>query len=101
MPIIDSIIDNIDSLFAWFNSAMRQSVDTYCDLETADDPHTLVSRDGSLVTFIHIRGVMKLVGPSEFDYIHEGLTRALGTALSKTGHAVQVYFSYDRGFAAD
>lgn len=101
MPIIDSIIDNIDSLFAWFNSAMRQSVDTYCDLETADDPHTLVSRDGSLVTFICIRGVMKLVGPTEFAYIHEGLTRALGTALSKTGHAVQVYFSYDRGSAAE
>lgn len=101
MTIIDSIIDNIDSLFSWFNSAMRQSVDTYCDLETADDTTSLVSRDGSLVTILRIRGVMKLVGPTEFDYIHEGLCRAMGTALSKTGHAVQVYFSYDRGSAAD
>ena len=101
MNFIDRIIDNIDSLFSWFNSAMKQSVDTYCDLETAEDTHTLVSRDGSLISIIRIRGVMKLVGPEEFEHIHEGLTRAFGTALSKSGHAVQVYFNYDRGFAAD
>lgn len=100
MTIIDSILDNIDSLFSWFNSAMKQSVDTYCDLETAEDTNTLVTRDGSLVTVIRIRGVMQLVGPEEFETIHEGLCRALGTALSKTGHAVQVYFNYDRGLAS-
>lgn len=101
MNFIDRIIDNIDSLFSWFSSGMKQSVDTYCDLETAEDTHTLVTRDGSLVSIISIRGVMKLVGPEEFETIHAGLCRAFGVALSKPGHAVQVYFNYDRGFAAD
>lgn len=99
MAIVDSILDNVDSLFSWFNSAMKQSVDTYCDLETAEDTNTLVTRDGSLVSVVRIRGVMKLVGPEEFERIHQGLCQAFGTALSDVGHAVQVYFSYDRNYA--
>jgi intracellular multiplication protein IcmB len=93
---MDPILEGLDSLLAWFGTELKQTVESYCDLETADDVHTLVARDGSLLSIIRIYGVTKLVGSEEFDRIHEGLTQSLQATLKRQGHAVQVYFSYDR-----
>lgn len=93
---IDPILDGIDSLLAWFSTEVKQTVESYCDIETAEDTHTLVARDGSLVSIIRIYGVTKLVGQEEFDTIHSSFTQSLQSSLKRLGHAVQVYFSYDR-----
>src|SRR5258708_404332 len=91
---MDPVLDGIDAVLAWFSTELKQTVESYCDLETADDMHTLVARDGSLVSVIRVFGVTKLIGPEEFDAIHSGLTQSLQATLKRAGHAVQVYFSY-------
>lgn len=93
---IDPFLDGIDSILAWFSTELKQTAESYCDLETADDPHTLVARDGSLISVIRVHGVTRLVGQEEFDMIHQGLTQSLQATLKRPGHVVQVYFSYDR-----
>lgn len=93
---IDPLLDSIDAILAWFSTDLKQTVESYCDLETADDPYTLVGRDGSLVSVIRVFGVTKLIGTDEFDNIHRGLTQSLQPTLKRPGHLVQVYFSYDK-----
>jgi len=93
---IDPLLDGIDAILAWFSTELKQTVESYCDLETADDPHTLVARDGSLISIIRVFGVTRLVGQEEFDMIHQGLTQSLQATLKRPGHVVQVYFAYDR-----
>lgn len=93
---IDPLLDGIDAILAWFSTELKQTVESYCDLETADDEHTLVARDGSLISIIKIAGVTKLIGQEEFNTIHRGLTQSLQATLKRPGHLVQVYFSYDK-----
>lgn len=93
---IDPLLDSIDAILAWFSTELKQTVESYCDLETADDQHTLVARDGSLISVIRIFGVTQLVGQEEFNRIHSGLTNSLQATLKRPGHVVQVYFTYDR-----
>ncbi len=93
---IDPFLDSIDAILAWFSTELKQTVESYCDLETADDTHTLVARDGSLLSVIRVFGVTKLIGEEEFAEIHQGLTQSLQATLKRPGHAVQVYFNYDR-----
>ena len=49
---IDPLLDSIDAVLAWFSTELKQTVESYCDLETADDRDTLVARDGSLISVI-------------------------------------------------
>jgi intracellular multiplication protein IcmB len=94
---VDPLLDGIDSILAWFSTELKQTTESYCDLETADDKTTLVGRDGSLVSVVRIHGVTKLIGNEEFDSIHAGLTQSLQATLKRPGHVLQVYFSYDKG----
>lgn len=93
---IDPLLDSIDSILAWFSTELKQTAESYCDLETADDAYTLAARDGSLVSVIRVFGVTRLVGAEEFDRIHAGLSQSLQASLKRPGHAIQVYFSYDK-----
>lgn len=93
---IDPLLDGIDAILAWFSTELKQTTEAYCDLETADDVHTLVARDGSLVSVMRVFGVTKLIGQEEFDGIHRGVTQSLQATLKRPGHVIQVYFSYDR-----
>lgn len=94
--LIDPVLDSIDSFLAWMGSALGQTTDYYCDVETADSRHTLVTRDGALLSIIRLHGATELVGPQEFEKMHQGLINTLSSALSRPGHAVQVYFHYDK-----
>lgn len=96
MSFIDPVLDAIDSLLAWLGSSLGQLAETYCDLETADSRHVLVGKDGSLMSIIKIQGATFLVGPEEFERMHRALSQSLSTALSRPGHAIQVYFSHDK-----
>ena len=93
---IDPLLNSIDAVLAWFSTELKQTVESYCDLETADDRHTIVARDGSLISVVRIFGVTKLIGQEEFDTIHAGLTQSLQATFKRPGHAMQVYFVYDR-----
>jgi intracellular multiplication protein IcmB len=94
--LIEPVLEGVDSLLAWFSTELKQTVESYCDLETADNQTALAARDGSLVSVIRMYGVTRLVGAEEFEAIRSGLTQSLQATLKRPGHAVQVYFSYDR-----
>mgnify|MGYP003423291811 FL=1 len=91
---LNAFLNGIDSFLAWLSTSLKQTVESYCDLETADSPSVLVAHDGSLISLIQISGVTQLIGSTEFERLHEGLTLTLQTALSRSGHALQVLFQY-------
>jgi intracellular multiplication protein IcmB len=99
--ILNSFLDGIDTFLAWLSTSLKQTTESYCDLETADSPTVIVAHDGSLISLIKISGVTQLIGSSEFERLHEGLTLSLQTALSRSGHALQVLFHYDRQIVSD
>src|SRR3990167_8513370 len=94
--IVNAFFNGIDSILAWFSTSLKQTTESYCDLETADDTYTLVAYDGSLVSIIELQGITHLVGNEEFERIHEGLNLALQGNMKHSGHAFQFFFSYDR-----
>ena len=63
---IDPLLDAIDSVLEWVGTSLKQTASSYVELEAADREHTLVSRDGSLISFIRIEGIRFLVGSEEF-----------------------------------
>jgi len=99
--LFNSFLDGIDTFLAWLSTSLKQTTESYCDLETADSPTVIVAHDGSLISLIKISGVTQLIGNSEFERLHEGLTLSLQTALSRAGHALQVLFHYDRNVVTD
>ncbi|MFI4918096.1 MAG: type IV secretion protein IcmB [Legionellales bacterium] len=92
----ESFFEGIDTFFAWLSTSLKQSTESYIDLETADSSTVLVNHDGSLLTVLKIEGITALAGDDEFIRLIEGLTNAFQTAMSRPGHALQVYFSHDK-----
>ncbi|KTC66529.1 protein IcmB (DotO) [Legionella adelaidensis] len=92
----DSFFEGVDTFFAWISTALKQTTESYCDLETADSPTVLVNHDGSLISILQIEGVTALAGSAEFERLVEGLTNTFQAAMGRPGHALQVYFSHDK-----
>lgn len=93
---VDSFFEGIDTFFAWLSTALKQTTETYCDLETADSETVLVNHDGTLLTVIKVEGITALAGTDEFHRLVEGLTNAFHGSMSRPGHAFQVFFNYDK-----
>ena len=85
----------LDKILAPFQIAMKQSVETFIRLETADDEMTMVASDGSLVSYLKIDGSRQIVGEEEYNYLIEGATLKIGARFDRQGHALQVYFTRD------
>ncbi len=82
-------------LLAPFQIALRQSVETFIRLETADDEFTMAARDGSLVSYIKVDGSRQIIGEQEYAYLVEGATIKVGSRFDRQGHAWQIYFVRD------
>ncbi|MCD6047158.1 MAG: icmB [Gammaproteobacteria bacterium] len=93
---VETIVDTIDTFVAWLSSSLKQTTESYCDLETADSPTVLVAHDGALISVIRIEGAKALIGESEFNKLHEGLTLGMHTGLARPGREVQVVFNYEK-----
>ncbi|HBI21293.1 MAG TPA: type IV secretion protein IcmB, partial [Legionella sp.] len=91
-----SFFETVDVFFAWLGTSLKQTTESYCDLETADSPTVLVNHDGSLVSILEIQGILAIAGVEEFTRLAEGLTNAFQPAMGRPGHALQVYFSHDK-----
>ncbi len=96
MNPMDYLLDMFDTLLSWVSTGLRQTTQSYCVLETAEDQHTLVANDGSLLTIVRMQGVNGLVGDPEFERLHLGICQSLMTSFSRLGHSVQCVFSYDK-----
>lgn len=93
---VESFFEGVDTFFAWLSTSLKQTTESYCDLETADSPTVLVNHDGSLLSILKIEGVTALAGNEEFVRLIEGLSNAFQGAMGRPGHALQVYFSHDK-----
>lgn len=85
----------IDRLITPFQKAFKQSISSFITLETADNPTTMVSADGSLVSYVKIEGSKQVIGEDEFRRITESATIKIGSRFDRQGHALQVYFARD------
>lgn len=92
----ESFFETVDVFFAWLGTSLKQTTESYCDLETADSPTVLVNHDGSLISILKIEGILAIAGVEEFTGLVEGLTNAFQPAMGRPGHVLQVYFSHDK-----
>lgn len=92
----ESFFEGVDTFFAWLSTSLKQTTESYIELETADSPTVLVNHDGSLVSIIKIEGISALAGNDEFNHLVDGLSNAFQGAMGRPGHALQVYFSHDK-----
>lgn len=92
----DSFFEGVDTFFAWLGSSLKQTTESYIDLETADSPTVLVNHDGTLLSILKLEGIAALAGSDEFQTLVEGLNNSFQAAMSRPGHAIQVYFSHDK-----
>lgn len=92
----ESFFEGVDTFFAWLSTSLKQTTESYIDLETADSPTVLVNHDGSLLSVLKIEGISALAGSVEFEHLISGLTNAFQAAMGRPGHALQVYFSHDK-----
>ncbi len=93
--IMEPLLNSVDYLLEWLGTSLKTTAASYCDLEAVDNRHTLVTRDGGLLSVIQVQGVQFMVGGEEFERLHEGVTHALSTAMSRPGHGAQILFNYD------
>lgn len=91
----ESFFEGVDTFLAWLSTSLKQTTESYCELETADSHTVLVNHDGSLLSLIKIEGVTALAGQDEFERLVEGLNNAFQAAMGRPGHALQVFFSHD------
>ncbi|WP_151193869.1 AAA family ATPase [Cysteiniphilum sp. JM-1] len=94
MGIFDSIHDSVEGIFSWINRLSKQDISNYCELESACDEHTLVSRCGTLSSLIAIDGYQRFISTSEYEDICQRLSDALQPLFSRDGHKLQVFFEY-------
>ena len=73
--------------------ALRQPVESFIRLETADSDHTLVSEDGSLISYLKVDGSRQIIGEEEYRQIIEQSVVKIGAKFDRPGHAMQIYFT--------
>lgn len=96
MALFTGIIDGIDSLLDNLGGFVKQGITDYCDLETVDDERVLVSKDGSLITVLQLRGVRSIMGGSDvFHRIAIPLTQAIQGSFETSAQQMQIWFEVD------
>ncbi len=86
----------LQKLLAPLETSFKKNVESYVRLETADDEFTIVSTDGSLITYLKIEGSRQIIGDDEYKYLVESSTIKLGSRFDRAGHAMQVFFIRDK-----
>ncbi|NCX93730.1 MAG: type IV secretion protein IcmB, partial [Gammaproteobacteria bacterium] len=99
--LVERLYNNVEAMFAWAGTLLKQSATSYCDLEAADSKYVLVNKDGSLMSIIRLDGFKRFVGGNEFAYLCERMGEIFQPVFSASGHFLQFYFSYDKAKAKD
>ena len=89
------MLDFLNNVIAATLVAARQPVESFIQLETADDATTLVASDGSLVSYVRMHGSRQIIGDAEYQWIIAQATLKLGARFDRPGYAMQVYFMRD------
>jgi intracellular multiplication protein IcmB len=91
----------LNKLLAPLETTFKKNVESYIRLETADDEYTIVSTDGSLITYLKIEGSRQIIGDEEYKHLVESSTIKLGARFDRVGHALQVFFIRDKERVAE
>jgi len=91
----------LNKLLAPLETTFKKNVESYIRLETADDEYTIVSTDGSLITYLKIEGSRQIIGDEEYKHLVESSTIKLGARFDRAGHALQVFFIRDKERVAE
>lgn len=91
----NSVMQVVEGIAAQIGQIFRTSLPSYCDIETADTDHALVTGKGTLVSGIRIDGVRFAVGPEEFEATVNSVSRALQSYLMNTAYTVDIFASCD------
>src|SRR5271154_3813049 len=89
------MINFLNGMLAAALTAVHHTIESFIQLETADDDTTLVSGDGSLVSFIKLFGSRQIIGDIEYQWIIDQATLKLGARFDRPGYAMQFYFMRD------
>src|SRR3990167_5935200 len=92
----ESFFEGVDTFFAWLSTSLKQTTESYCDLETADSSSVLVNHDGSLLSILRVEGITTLLGVEEFHRLVVGLINAFQPAMGRPGHALQFFFEQEK-----
>ncbi|MEM9469343.1 MAG: type IV secretion protein IcmB [Pseudomonadota bacterium] len=85
----------LNKILAPFQVAFRYSLESFIRLETAENKTTMVSSDGSLISYVKIAGSRQIIGEEEYRALIEGATLKIGARFDRPGQAMQVYFVRD------
>ncbi len=82
-----------DSILKPFARLLKQPIESFIQLETADSEFVLAAKDGSLVSLIRVDGARQIIGDEEYRRILSDCVIKFGTRFDKAGHAMQIYFA--------
>lgn len=78
-----------------FQQFLRQSMESFIMLETADSETVVVAKDGSLLSYLKVDGSRQVIGEQEYQHLVEGSTIKIGSRFDRRGHAMQIFFVRD------
>lgn len=73
---------------------LRQTLPSYCDLDTTDGD-ALLTKHGEYVTFLEGQGLRRLTTFADIETIAESLRLELSGSLDMPGHAIQAWYACD------
>ena len=87
----------LDKILMPFQKGLKYSVSSFIRLETMENETTMVSTDGSLLSYVKVEGSRQIIGDDEFNTIVNSATIKIGSRFDRQGHSMQVYFVRDPG----
>ncbi len=89
------LLSFLDEVFAAFLLQLKQPVESFIQIEVSDDETTIVSGDGSLLSYLRVSGARQMIGGEEYKWIVDQATLKLGARFDRLGHSMQFYFLRD------
>ena len=82
----------ISEITSQLSALLKTGIYDFCDIETAIDEHTLLMKDGALVTSYQVLGTTSIVGNIEHGRIVDELSN-LQSNIEEPGYAIQICFT--------
>jgi len=97
MQFVDRIVDNLDAIIHYMHSSLfRMNPRDFVELVTTDDDHTFVTKDGSMVTVLRLKGVTSKLYDDEMLLVINEVAEIIGNKLISGGnHGVSISFEFD------
>lgn len=94
--MLEKIASGIDNFLDMMTSSFgKKYITDYIDIETVNDINTLVSKDGSLISILKVRGNLKLYDSNEYFDTVNVLESRLSSMFVSPEHKMQIFFEYD------